>query len=223
MTRPTTEAINHSKLTVCQHPLCQHYLVRLRHERTEPQLFRRALDEVSRLVLLEATTDLPLESVTIPTPVCTTEAHQLSSATPIVLVPILRAGLSVAQTALDLLPMASVYHLGLYRDEETLRPVTYYEKLPDSLASDDPTVFLLDPMLATGGSAIAAMQRLVEQGIKAARIRFVCLVASPEGVLAFQKAFPETPVYTATLDEKLNDKGYIVPGLGDAGDRTFGT
>ncbi len=205
------------------HPLAQHKLTLLRRRETEPKKFREVISELAAMMVYEATRDLPLQHTEIDTPLTHTQGFLLTEA--IGLVPILRAGLGMVEGAWTLLPQAEVWHLGLYRDERTLRPVEYYNKLPIS-----PTVQLclvLDPMLATGGSAIAAVAILKRWGVE--RIKFVGLIAAPEGVDALQAAHPDVEIHVAAIDERLTGAldpfptGYIWPGLGDAGDRQFGT
>ena len=203
---------------VSSHPLLEHKLSILRDERTGTREFREVLKEVTMLLGYEATRDLPTEDIEVKTPVATCTCQKLSGRK-LVLVPILRAGIGMVDGFLQLLPSAKVGHIGLSRNEETLEPIEYYAKVPNEL--DKRNVIVVDPMLATGGSAVAALTKLKERGAK--NLRLVCLVAAPAGVEAVQKAHPEVPIYLAALDEKLNEKGYIVPGLGDAGDRIFGT
>lgn len=204
-------------LTVLKHPLITHKLTQMRKETTGTKDFREYLDEVAGLMAFEISRDLPLNKVTIQTPLATTTAHEL--ATSVVLVPILRAGLGMVNGILNLIPTAKVGHIGLYRDEETLTPHEYYAKFPANTA--DSVVMVLDPMLATGGSAAAAITSLKNRGCKT--IKLVCLVGAPEGVAVIEEQHPDVDIYLAALDEKLNEIGYIVPGLGDAGDRIFGT
>lgn len=204
-------------LTVLKHPLITHKLTQMRKETTGTKDFREYLDEVAGLMAFEISRDLPLNKVTIQTPLATTTAHEL--ATSVVLVPILRAGLGMVNGILNLIPTAKVGHIGLYRDEETLTPHEYYAKFPSNTA--DSVVMVLDPMLATGGSAAAAITSLKNRGCKT--IKLVCLVGAPEGVAVIEEQHPDVDIYLAALDEKLNEIGYIVPGLGDAGDRIFGT
>jgi uracil phosphoribosyltransferase len=204
-------------LRVSAHPLALHKLTILRNQRTEPQKFRAVVRELAQMLVIDATADLPLNDEPITTPMGATMGKRLADH--IGLIPILRAGLGMVEGALDLLPSAEVWHIGLYRDERTLRPVEYYNKLPVN-----PTVqvcLVLDPMLATGGSAAATVDILKRWG--AQRIKFVGLIGAPEGVKRLSDAHPDVPIYLAALDERLNDIGYIVPGLGDAGDRQFGT
>lgn len=203
---------------VSSHPLLEHKLSILRDERTGTREFREVLKEVTMLLGYEATRDLPTEDIEVTTPVAKCTCKKLSGRK-LVLVPILRAGIGMVDGFLQLLPSAKVGHIGLSRNEETLEPIEYYAKVPNEL--DQRNVIVVDPMLATGGSAVAALTKLKERGAK--NLRLVCLVAAPDGVAAVQKAHPEVPIYLAALDEKLNEKGYIVPGLGDAGDRIFGT
>ena len=211
MTDPTP-AVYPSK-----HPLVAHKLTLLRDVHTPPKRFREYLHEISLMLAYEATTDLPTALVPVTTPL--SEAEGVALTTKIGLIPILRAGLGMVEGFWQIVPGAEVWHLGLYRDEETLQPVTYYNKLTDEPNID--VAFILDPMLATGGSASAAIQVLTDWGVE--DIRLVCVLAAPEGIAAVHKRHPEIPIYTAAVDSHLNDIGYIVPGLGDAGDRQFGT
>ncbi|HSM54783.1 MAG TPA: uracil phosphoribosyltransferase [Candidatus Sulfomarinibacteraceae bacterium] len=199
------------------HPLVKHKLTLLRSVLTEPKKFRELIREVAILMAYEATADLALSDTTVESPMGKAQGHELREK--IGLVPILRAGLGMVDGIWEMMPSAEVWHIGLYRDEETLKPVFYYNKLPTS-----PTVQLclvLDPMLATGGSAVAAVDMLKKWG--AQRIKFVGILAAPEGIERLQEAHPDVDIYVAQVDERLNDIGYIVPGLGDAGDRQFGT
>ena len=205
-------------LTIIEHPLVQHKLTLMRREETPASSFRQLLWEISMLMTYEITRDLPLQEVTVNTPVCPTKAPLLSGKK-LALVSIMRAGNGLLDGILELIPAARVGFVGMYRDEETLEPVEYYCKVPDHL--EDRLVIAVDPMLATGNSSVAAISRLKDEGAK--EIRLLSLVAAPEGVTCVQKAHPEVRIYTASLDERLNENGYIVPGLGDAGDRMFGT
>ena len=205
-------------LTIIEHPLVQHKLTLMRREETPASSFRQLLWEISMLMTYEITRDLPLQEVTVNTPVCQTKSPLLSGKK-LALVSIMRAGNGLLDGILELIPAARVGFVGLYRDEETLEPVEYYCKVPDQL--EDRLVIAVDPMLATGNSSVAAISRLKDEGAK--EIRLLCLVAAPEGVTCVQKAHPDVRIYTASLDERLNENGYIVPGLGDAGDRMFGT
>lgn len=207
-----------STLHVIEHPLIQHKLTYIRDKHTGTKEFRELVDEVSTLMAFEITRDMPLEEIEIETPVCKAKSKILSGKK-IGIVPILRAGLGMVDGVRKLIPAAKVGHVGLYRDPKTLTPVEYYIKLPSDVEERD--FIIVDPMLATGGSAVDAIQSLKQRGAK--NIKFMCLIASPEGVEAVQKAHPDVDIYTAALDEKLNEQGYIVPGLGDAGDRLFGT
>ncbi|MBL8986792.1 MAG: uracil phosphoribosyltransferase [Gemmatimonadetes bacterium] len=209
---------NHPTLTVLDHPLIQHKLAILRDRETATKNFRQLVGEIAMLMTYEVTRDLATEPVTIETPLERMTANRVAGKK-LVLVPILRAGLGMVDGILQLVPSARVGHIGLYRDHETLEPVSYYFKVPE--ASDARDVYVLDPMLATGGSAVAAVAKL--KAVGATRIRFLCLVAAPEGVRGFAAAHPDVPIYAAALDRQLNDRGYILPGLGDAGDRIFGT
>jgi uracil phosphoribosyltransferase len=208
---------NPSTLHVSQHPAVLHKLAILRDAKTEPKKFREVVRELSWLLGYEALADARVRPLTVATPLEDTEAHELADR--IGLVPILRAGLGMVDAMLELMPTAQVWHLGLFRDERTLRPVEYYNRLPDSATVD--VCLILDPMLATGGSATAAIEVLKRWG--AQRIKLVNLIAAPEGVAAVTQAHPDVHIHCASLDRELNGKGYIMPGLGDAGDRQFGT
>lgn len=207
-----------SKVYVFDHPLIQHKLTLMRETKTGTKDFRELLEEISMLMVFEVTRDLPTEEVEIETPICKTKAKKLSGKK-IGIVPILRAGLGMVDGVAKLIPAARVGHIGLYRDPETLEPVEYYCKLPAD--SDQRELLVLDPMLATGGSASAAINFLKQRGCR--HIRLVNLIAAPEGIERVQRDHPDVNIYVACLDEKLNEHGYIVPGLGDAGDRLFGT
>jgi uracil phosphoribosyltransferase len=206
------------EFTVMQHPLIQHKLTYMRSKETTTDNFRRLLREISQMLAYEITRDLPTETISIDTPLATIDSPVISGKK-LCLVSILRAGNGMLDGMLDIVPTARVGHIGLYRDPETLEPVEYYFKMPDDIGAR--LVIVVDPMLATGNSAIAAISRLKESG--ASSIRYVCLLAAPEGLAALQRAHPDVPVMTAALDERLDEHGYIVPGLGDAGDRMFGT
>lgn len=206
------------KCQVLDHPLIQHKLTIIRDKNCGTREFRQCVNEIATLMAYEVSRDMPVEDVQIQTPVATATTKRLAGKK-VVIVPILRAGLGMVDGILDLIPAAKVGHVGMYRDEETFEPHEYFVKMPDDLPNRD--VFIVDPMLATGGSAIMAVDALKKRGAKS--IKFVCLVAAPEGVKALQEAHPEIDIYMASLDEKLNEHGYIVPGLGDAGDRLFGT
>ena len=207
-----------SKLHVIDHPLIAHKLSIMRNKKTGSKDFRELLNEIAMLMGYEITRDLPLEAITIDTPVQRTKAYSISGKK-LAIVPILRAGIGMVDGLLDLVPVAKVGHIGLYRDPETHLPVTYYCKLPSDI--DQRIVILVDPMLATGGSASDALTKLKEHGCT--QIKFMCLVAAPEGVAKVQADHPDVDIFAAALDEKLNEHDYIVPGLGDAGDRIFGT
>ncbi|MFC7685824.1 uracil phosphoribosyltransferase [Ureibacillus sp. GCM10028918] len=207
-----------SKVYVFDHPLIQHKLTYIRDKNTGTKEFRELVDEVSTLMAFEITRDMPLEEIEIETPVTVSKTKVLSGKK-IAIVPILRAGIGMVDGVLKLIPAAKVGHIGLYRDPETLKPVEYYAKLPADVEERD--FIIVDPMLATGGSAVEAINSLKTRGAK--NIKFMCLIAAPEGVQAIQESHPDVDIYIAALDEKLNDHGYIVPGLGDAGDRLFGT
>jgi uracil phosphoribosyltransferase len=205
-------------LTVISHPLIQHKLTYMRSEDTPTDNFRRLLREISQMLAYELTRDLPTEPIRIKTPLATIESPTISGKK-LCLVSILRAGNGMLDGMLDVLPAARVGHIGLYRDPETLEPVEYYFKVPEDIS--ERLVIVVDPMLATGNSAIAALNRVKETG--AGSIKYVCLLAAPEGIAALQAAHPDVPVTTTAIDQCLNDHGYIIPGLGDAGDRMFGT
>lgn len=207
-----------SKVYVFDHPLIQHKLTYIRDKRTGTKEFRELVDEVATLMAFEITRDLPLEEIEVETPV-TVATTKVLSGKKIAIVPILRAGIGMVDGVLKLIPAAKVGHIGLYRDPETLKPVEYYAKLPADVEERD--FIIVDPMLATGGSAVEAINSLKKRGAKS--IKFMCLIAAPEGVKFIQDLHPDVDIYIAALDEKLNEHGYIVPGLGDAGDRLFGT
>lgn len=213
----------HPAVTLCEHPLLQHNLSILRDSNTSHERFRNAVRRVSSFLLQEATRNLPLTKSYVETPISKAETKILSPEIPIIITPILRAGLMICDVAMELIPSASVYHVGLYRDEETLRPITYYNKLPSNIDYSQARIFLLDPMLATGGSAVAAVDIVNRLGVQQSNISFVCILSAPEGIENLTSRYPEIKIFTAAVDERLNDKAYIVPGLGDAGDRMFGT
>ncbi len=205
------------QVNIIDHPLIQHKLTIMRKKETSSADFRKLLEEITMLMGYEATRDLPLEDVKIETPIQKTVGKRLTGKK-IAIVPVLRAGFGMVQGLLDLIPSARIGVIGLYRDPETLKPVEYYCKLPNI---ENRSFIIVDPMLATGGSSVAAIQMLKDRGVK--DIRLMCLVAAPEGVDTVNKAHPDVKIYTAAVDECLNEHGYIVPGLGDAGDRIFGT
>ena len=204
-------------INLLKHPLLTHKLTLLRRKETDIKDFRETLEEISGLMAYEITRDLPLKDITVETPLGKCNTQEL--AMEVVLVPVLRAGLGMVDGISNLIPTARVGHIGMYRDHVTLVPMTYYSKFPDNLP--DAVVMVLDPMLATGGSSTAAIQILKDHGAKS--IKLVCVVGAPEGVARISKDHPDVQIYLAGLDEKLNEYGYIVPGLGDAGDRLFGT
>lgn len=207
-----------SETILIEHPLIQHKLTMIRNKNTGPKEFRELVDEVSTLMVYEVTRDLPLGDVEIETPICKTKSKKIQGKN-LGIVPILRAGLGMLDGVLDLIPTAKVGHVGLYRDPETLEPVEYYCKLPTDVTERD--LIVIDPMLATGGTATAAIKYVKKRNPR--NIKLVILIAAPEGIERVQKAHPDVDIYTASIDEKLNDHAYIVPGLGDAGDRLYGT
>ena len=209
--------LSSAQLHVSSHPLVREKLTRLRDETTPPKIFRELVAEIATLLLYEGTADLPTDDREVKTPLALYKGARLKDK--VGLVPVLRAGIGMVEAALELMPEAQVCHIGLFRDEQTLRPVSYYNKLPSSATVQ--VCLVLDPMLATGGSATATIDVLKQWGAK--RIKYVGIIAAPEGVRALVSADPDVPIHVAALDERLNEKGYIVPGLGDAGDRQFGT
>jgi uracil phosphoribosyltransferase len=204
-------------LKVLEHPLITHKLTQLRRKETATKDFRYNLSEIAALMAYEITRDLPMKEANIETPMGKCKTRELAGI--VVLIPILRAGLGMIEGITNLIPDAKVGHIGMYRDHETLKPMTYYSNLPENL--EDAVVMILDPMLATGGSATAAIQVLKDSGAK--KIKLVCIIGAPEGVKRIEEDHPDVQIYLAGLDERLNEIGYIVPGLGDAGDRLFGT
>ena len=211
------KGLYHMQIEVLNHPLIQHKVTLMRKKETDSKDFRELLEEITMLMAYEITRDLPLEDIEIETPLQKMTGKQISDKK-LVIVPILRAGLGMVQGMLNLMPMAKVGHIGLYRDPETKKPVEYYCKMPDIEGRD---FIIVDPMLATGGSASAAITLLKQRGIK--NIKFICLVAAPEGVQCLNREHPDVKIYAAALDDRLNENCYILPGLGDAGDRIFGT
>ena len=207
-----------AKVYVFDHPLIQHKLTFIRDKKTGTKEFRELVDEVAALMMFEITRDMPLKEIEVETPVEVATAKVLAGKK-LGIIPILRAGIGMVDGILNLIPTAKVGHVGLYRDPETLKPIEYYVKLPEGI--EERELIVVDPMLATGGSAVAAIDSLKSRG--ATNIKFMCLIAEPEGVKMVQDAHPDVDIYIAGLDEKLNEHGYIVPGLGDAGDRLFGT
>ncbi|WP_022766266.1 uracil phosphoribosyltransferase [Butyrivibrio sp. XPD2006] len=207
-----------SKVVIMDHPLIQHKIGFIRRTTTGTRDFRETISEIAMLICYEATRDLKLQDVEVETPICKTTVKELKGRK-LCVVPILRAGLGMVDGMLTLIPTAKVGHIGLYRDPETLKPVEYYCKMPADVSERE--IFVVDPMLATGGSSVAAIQMLKDRGCK--HIHFMCIIAAPEGLKAMQEAHPDVDIYVGSLDEHLNEHGYIVPGLGDAGDRIFGT
>ncbi len=207
-----------SKVVIMDHPLIQHKIGYIRRKDTGTKDFRQTISEIAQLICYEATRDLELSDVEIETPICKTTVKELKGKK-MAIVPILRAGLGMVDGMLSLIPAAKVGHIGLYRDPETHEPVEYYCKLPADCAERE--VFVVDPMLATGGSSVAAIQMLKDKGCK--KIHFMCIIAAPEGIKRMTEAHPDVDLYVGALDDHLNENAYIVPGLGDAGDRIFGT
>ncbi|MBS1456596.1 MAG: uracil phosphoribosyltransferase [Clostridia bacterium] len=205
------------KVVVFDHPLITHKISLMRDKNTSSKQFRELVEEVAMLMTYEVFRDFPMKEVEVETPITTTKCKVLAS--DVAVVPILRAGLGLVEGVLDLFPTAKVGHIGMYRDEETLEPHEYFCKLPSDIAERN--VLVVDPMMATGGSAIDAVKALKKRNCK--NISFMCMIAAPEGIKTFTEMYPDVPVYCGALDEKLNENGYIVPGLGDAGDRIFGT
>lgn len=209
-----------TNLIVLDHPLVHHALAELRHKDTSTSRFRNRARELAKYLILEATRDLKTDPIEVPTPLGVMAPGRTLGDRPIVIAPILRAGLAMVEPAMELLPEAEVRHIGLYRNEQTLQPVEYYVKLPAKYPPET-TVLIIDPMLATGGSAVSTIDLFKQRGVKA--IKFLCLIASPEGIRNVRVQHPDVQIFTVSVDECLNEMGYIVPGLGDAGDRTFGT
>lgn len=207
-----------AKTVIMEHPLIQHKIGYIRRVETGTRDFRQTISEISMLICYEATRNLPLADVEITTPICNTTVKELKGKK-LAVVPILRAGIGMVDGILELIPTAKVGHIGLYRDPDTLEPVEYYCKLPADCAQRE--IFVVDPMLATGGSAAAAIRMLKDKGCE--KIHFMCILAAPEGLARMQKEHPDIDIYVGALDKSLNEHGYIVPGLGDAGDRIFGT
>lgn len=208
------------KFHVLNHPLIQHKLTMIRQKDCGTKVFREVVNEISMLMAYEVSRDLPLEDVEIETPLVKTTLKTLAGKK-VAIIPILRAGLGMVDGILELIPAAKIGHVGMYRDHDTLQPVGYFVKLPSDISERQ--LFVVDPMLATGGSAVAAIDALLKRGAQPNSIKFCCLVAAPEGVETLRSAHPEIDIYAAALDERLNEHGYILPGLGDAGDRLFGT
>lgn len=208
------------KFHVLDHPLIQHKLTMIRQKDCGTKVFREVVNEISMLMAYEVSRDLPLEDVEIETPLVKTTLKTLAGKK-VAIIPILRAGLGMVDGILELIPAAKIGHVGMYRDHDTLQPVEYFVKLPSDISERQ--LFVVDPMLATGGSAVAAIDALLKRGAEPNSIKFCCLVAAPEGVETLRSAHPEIDIYAAALDERLNEHGYILPGLGDAGDRLFGT
>lgn len=218
-----TNTSTHPSVKVCEHPLLQHNLSILRNKTSNSEEFRHAARRVGQFILQEATRELPVVNSIIETPICHTQTKVLSPDIPIIITPILRAGLIMSDVMIDLIPTARVYHIGCYRDEHTLKPVTYYNKLPAEMDYAHARFFLLDPMLATGGTILSALKIITDLGAIETNITFSSIISSPEGIKALTDIYSRIKIFTGAIDEKLNDDSYIVPGLGDAGDRSFGT
>jgi len=213
-----------NNIIVCEHPLISNNLAVLRNKNTRSEEFRKAVQKIAHFLFYKASENLPISTTTIETPLMAMDAKVISPDAELVISPILRAGLIFSDAALEILPQARIHHIGLYRDEETLKPVPYYNNLPESFKNPENTfIYLLDPMLATGGSAVAAIRLFEEMKIPRQNITFVSLISAPEGVKKVTSIFPEIKIVTACIDERLNHYGYILPGLGDAGDRAFNT
>lgn len=211
-------------ISVCDHPLALHNLTVMRDKNTSPELFRNATRRLAEILFFSATDNLPTVKTTIETPLTSTESQIIDENIEIIIAPILRAGLLFSEAASTMLPNATVQHIGMYRNEETLKPVWYYNKIPNQFKNPLQTyVYILDPMLATGGTAVEAIRLYIEKNVPQDNIRFVSLLSAPEGIEKVQAEFPDVKVITAWIDSHLNQNGYIVPGLGDAGDRTFNT
>jgi len=215
---------NSSNITVCKHPLISNNLAVLRSKKTSSEDFRRAVQKIAQILFFKATENLPTGSISIETPMMPTVEEVIAHDAEIIIAPVLRAGLMFSSAALEILPQARVHHIGLYRDEETLKPVPYYNNLPEKFKNPERTfIYLLDPMLATGGSAAAAIKLFAEMNVPQKNITFVSLISAPEGIEKVRSKYSGVNIVTANIDSGLNDIGYILPGLGDAGDRTFNT
>lgn len=214
----------HANLIVCKHPLISNNLAILRNKNTPSEKFRNAVQKIAHVLFYKATKNLPMSTATIETPLTTMQAEIIAPDAEIIIAPILRAGLIFSDAALEIIPQARIHHIGLYRDEETLKPVPYYNNLPESFKNPERAfIYLLDPMLATGGSAIAAIKLFTDMNIPQKNITFVSLISSPQGIEKVNSKFNEINIVTASVDTTLNEVGYILPGLGDAGDRAFNT
>lgn len=218
------EMNNYKNVYVVNHPLCLHNLSIIRNKETNAEVFRNAIRRITYLLFYKATEDLELENITVETPLETCTAQQLSSKKEIIIAPILRAGLIFSDIANEIMPFATVRHIGMYRDEETLTPIWYYNKIPIEFEQpENKVILILDPMLATGNSAIDSIKLFINKGVPEENIRFVSLISAPEGLENVQQNYPNVKIVTANIDDHLNEHGYICPGLGDAGDRIFNT
>ncbi len=219
-----TELILDENIIVCDFPLVEHNLSVIRNKETSPEIFRNASKRLAYLLLYKAYSNLPMKEVEIETPICKTKTNIIDPDADIIIAPILRAGLAFSDVAADILPNATIRHIGMYRDEKTLQPIWYYNKTPIELEKPDNTyVYVLDPMLATGNSSIETINLFLKKGMKEENLTFVNLLASPQGIKNIRDNFKKIRIVTAHIDEALNEKGYIIPGLGDAGDRLFNT
>lgn len=217
-------SLSDNNLIVCEYPLVEHNLSIIRNKETNSEMFRNAVKRLAYLLMYNAYSNLPMKEVEINTPICKTKTKQIDSDADIVIAPILRAGLAFADVAAEILPEATIRHIGMYRDEKTLQPVWYYNKTPVELENPENTfVYVLDPMLATGNSSVETINLFLKKGMKEENLTFVNLIASPQGIKKIRDRFSKIRIVTSHIDEGLNDKGYIVPGLGDAGDRLFNT
>jgi len=215
---------NTENLVVIEHPLCEHNMSLLRNKDINSDMFKNTVHRLATMLIYEAAKSLPLESCLVETPLAVCEAKKLKEKTQVIFVPILRAGLVLSDTASEIIPNASILHVGMYRDEETCKPVWYYDKTPAEFENpDDVRIFILDPMLATGNTAKEAIALFVKKGINIVNITFISILSAPEGLAALTKEFPGLQIITCKVDEKLNSRGYILPGLGDVGDRFFNT
>ncbi len=220
----TVKVLLPEKLTICDHPIVKHNLALLRDVQTRPELFRNCTKRIAEFLFIKASEDIPTKQKVIQTPMMPANVETIPESIEIIVAPILRAGLVFSEAACEVLPSARIHHIGLFRDEETLKPVTYYNNMPDQVdKAEDTYAYILDPMLATGGSAIAALKVFENLEIPEHNIKFISLISAPEGINKVHTKYPNVKIITACVDERLNPDGYIIPGLGDAGDRAFNT